>query len=114
MNRWFQPVVMLTGVMATSRTIAVVECEMPQEVESFEQGVAWVIYCLDNQTDDDIFKPASSVPGLPDGYSVVFVRLVGLLLFTRCFLYRRVLLLTVDGLFVCAGPVPAPMPSFAR
>lgn len=42
MNRWFQPVVMLTGVMATSRTIAVVECEMPQEVESFEQGVAWV------------------------------------------------------------------------
>jgi hypothetical protein len=57
MNRWFQPVVMLTGVMATSRTIAVVECEMPQEVESFEQGVAWVTYCLDNQTDDDIFKP---------------------------------------------------------
>jgi len=67
MNRWFQPVVMLTGVMATSRTIAVVECEMPQEVESFEQGVAWVTYCLDNQTDDDIFKPASSVPGLRDG-----------------------------------------------
>ena len=45
----FSPCGHLIGVMTTTRTIAEVECEMPEEVESPEQGVAWVTWCLDEQ-----------------------------------------------------------------
>lgn len=49
LNRWFQPIVLLSGVFTTPRTISEVICEMPLEVESREQGVAWITWCLDER-----------------------------------------------------------------
>lgn len=66
LNMSFQDVVLLSGIMSTPRTIAEVDCQMPQEVESWEQGVAWVTWCLDNQ-GRRIFKPEIPVPWLEEG-----------------------------------------------
>jgi hypothetical protein len=67
MNRLFQDVVMLSGVMTTRRSIALVEYEMPLEIESFELGLALVTYCLDVHAYDGIFKPASPVAWVAEG-----------------------------------------------
>jgi len=67
LNRWFREAVLLSGIMSTSRTIAEVECEMPREVESWEQGVAWVTWCLDNHANGGIFKPALPIAWLTEG-----------------------------------------------
>jgi hypothetical protein len=48
LNRHFVPVVLLLGVMVTARSLCEVECELPPEVESIEQGKAWVTWCLDD------------------------------------------------------------------
>jgi hypothetical protein len=48
-NRWFQPVVVLSGCFASPREIAELECEMPRTLESREQGFAWIAWCLDRQ-----------------------------------------------------------------
>jgi hypothetical protein len=65
-NRWLRPVILLGGVMTTSRSIALVHFEMPTEVESFEQGVAFVTYCLDKHADGN-FAPAVEAPWLEAG-----------------------------------------------
>lgn len=46
-NRYFQTVMILGGVMTTARSVTAVHFEIPLEVESFEQGVALVTHCLD-------------------------------------------------------------------
>ena len=53
--------------MTTTRTIAEVECEMPEEVESPEQGVAWITWCLDEHAPGRLFVPAWDVPWLAIG-----------------------------------------------
>ena len=65
-NRWLRPVVMIGGVMATERTLALVHFEMPLEVESFEQGVAFVTHCLDSSAGG-VFNPFSPAPWLVEG-----------------------------------------------
>jgi len=66
-NRSFQEVVMLCGVISTSRSIAMIETEMPREVESREQGIAWVTWSLDSHVDDGMFTPVVPVPWLAVG-----------------------------------------------
>lgn len=56
----FQPIILLGGVLRTPRTIAEVSCEMPRSVESFEQGVAWITWCLDEHSHGQ-FQPTVPV-----------------------------------------------------
>lgn len=66
-NRYFREVVMLGGVMSDSRSIALVESEMPREVESWEQGVAWITWCLDNHATGGLFEPVLPMKWLTEG-----------------------------------------------
>lgn len=45
----FSPIVKLGGVLGTTRSITEVSFEMPQQVDSAEQGMAWMAWHLDNQ-----------------------------------------------------------------
>lgn len=65
-NMRCQSVVLLDVVMTSSRSITEVACEMPLEVESWEQGVAWVTWCLDNHSGGE-FRPAHPVAWLNTG-----------------------------------------------
>ena len=44
MNLRFGPVLLCGGVVSNRRTIREIDFEMPLNVESFEQGVAWIVY----------------------------------------------------------------------
>lgn len=67
-NQWLRPVVVLGGVMTTTnRTNAVVHFEIPLELESFEQGIALVAYCLDSYSPNGRFEPALPAPWLIEG-----------------------------------------------
>lgn len=46
----FEKVVLLSGTFADGRTGALIESEMPLAVESREQGIAWLVWILDNAT----------------------------------------------------------------
>jgi hypothetical protein len=59
-------VVLLTGAIVTERSICEVECELPPEVESAEQGIAWVAWCLDNAAGGR-FEPAAAPAWLAEG-----------------------------------------------
>src|SRR5262245_48151764 len=60
-NRWFQPIIQSGGVMSTPMSTTLVQSEMPREVESPEQAIAFVTWCLDNNADDGKFQPAFPV-----------------------------------------------------
>jgi hypothetical protein len=66
-NRWLQPVIRLSGVMSTRLTTTEVESEMPQEVESREQAIAFVTWCLDHHSDDVKFQPGFPISWLQEG-----------------------------------------------
>ena len=66
-NRHFVRVILLSGVMVTERSIREVECEMPPEVESAEQGKAWVAWCLDNNASRRRFEPVVAPAWLAEG-----------------------------------------------
>jgi hypothetical protein len=53
--------------MVTERSIREVECEMPPEVESIEQGKAWVAWCLDNNVGGRKFEPVAAPAWLAEG-----------------------------------------------
>jgi len=53
----FKPVTAFWGLKASRKTIGEVSFEAPILVESFEQGVAWVTYCLDK-----VFHPPLDSP----------------------------------------------------
>jgi hypothetical protein len=61
-NRWFRPVFFLGGVSQDARSIWLVKFEMPLEIESFEQGVAWISYGIGSD-----FQPRIPTPWLADG-----------------------------------------------
>jgi hypothetical protein len=65
-NHWFVPVIVLSGVMSTNRNISSVEAELPVEVESIEQGMAFVAWSLDNATHGQ-FQPAITPSWLETG-----------------------------------------------
>jgi hypothetical protein len=60
-SRWFRPVFSLGGVVQDARSIGLVEFEMPLEIDSFEQGVAWISHGIG--TD---FQPRIPTPWLAD------------------------------------------------
>jgi hypothetical protein len=66
LNRRFVPVVLLSGVMATKRSIGEVESELPLRFESVKQGMAWLAWCLDNAAGTR-FAPASAPVWLAEG-----------------------------------------------
>jgi len=65
-NRRLTRVILLTGLIATQRRMCEVECELPMEVESAEQGKAWVTWCLDDAAGGR-FKPLTAPPWLAEG-----------------------------------------------
>ena len=67
MGTMFRPVVLFTGVMATSRTLAEVCFELPRMVASREQLAAFLVYYLDKAADGDVFQPARNVDWLTMG-----------------------------------------------
>jgi hypothetical protein len=62
----FQQIVQLSGVMTTRRSVAQVECELPVVLESREQGIAWVTWCLDSHAHGQ-FQPTIPTPWLAEG-----------------------------------------------
>ena len=46
MSKYFQPVFVISGIYHTNRVLADIWVEMPLEVDTFEQGVAWIAYSL--------------------------------------------------------------------
>ena len=51
MSDQFKPCFHLGGVIQDARSITMIDFEMPLEVESFEQGVAWISYGIRKITD---------------------------------------------------------------
>ena len=66
LNLRFQPVVLLGGTCTTRRTTALIEWEMPQKLESWEQGAAWMAWGLDRYFDGR-FEPQISAVWLEIG-----------------------------------------------
>jgi hypothetical protein len=62
MSDRFRPCFHLGGVMRSTNSIGMVEFEMPLEVESFEQGVAWIWYGIGEE-----FKPRIPASWLAEG-----------------------------------------------
>lgn len=66
LNHRYHPIVNLFGIMAYARTVPSVDCNMPREFESREQGIAWVTWCLDHGAHG-VFVPKRPVPWLTEG-----------------------------------------------
>ncbi|MFH1821851.1 MAG: hypothetical protein ABH852_05385 [Methanobacteriota archaeon] len=66
-NMRFAEVVLFTGVLATPRTIAQVQFEMPRQVKSFKQCAAWIVWHLDKVAGGNGFVPAHPVGWLAEG-----------------------------------------------
>jgi hypothetical protein len=66
MNLGYAEVVMFTGVMATPRTLAEVQFEMPRQIQSREKCAAWLAWNLDTHVDGR-FEPHVAVPWLELG-----------------------------------------------
>lgn len=63
----FAEVVLFTGAIATPRTIAEVQFEMPRRVKSPDQCAAWIVWHLDKVGGDGGFVPAHPVKWLAEG-----------------------------------------------
>lgn len=69
MNRQFRDIVGLAGHRFTTggRTFHEIEFEMPRTVESREQGIAWLAWCLDRYASTAEESPLYPVPWLAEG-----------------------------------------------
>jgi hypothetical protein len=56
-GRWFRPMFLITGTERSSRTLRMIQCELPLEVESFEQGVALIVRAVGYE-----YQPEKPVP----------------------------------------------------
>lgn len=65
-NRRFVDVVNLIGKTSSPRSWMFIEQELPTEFESYEQGVAWITWCLDGGGTDR-FEPLKPVNWLETG-----------------------------------------------
>lgn len=65
-NMRFAEVILFTGVLATSRTLAEVDFEIPRRVKSREQCAAWIVWNLDSLAGG-LFTPAREVRWLAEG-----------------------------------------------
>lgn len=61
-SRWLRPTYRISGVIDTGRTISLVESEMPVELESEDEGLAWLAQILGSAIPDDL-KPAWLLKG---------------------------------------------------
>jgi hypothetical protein len=61
-GRFYEPVFFFVGAISGQRSIRAVQFEMPLEIDSFEQGVAWISYGL-----GDRFRPEREAHWLDDG-----------------------------------------------
>lgn len=66
-KRGFAEVVVLDGVWANRRTISLSLDEMPLCVTSREQGIAWIVWCLDKEAPGKVFHPEHWVEWLAEG-----------------------------------------------
>jgi len=57
LGKWFREVVLFTGVMSSSRSLAQVYFEMPRHVGSAEQCAAWIVWHLDRASEIRPFLP---------------------------------------------------------
>jgi hypothetical protein len=62
MSNYLRPCFLFGGIELGARSIGQVEFEMPVEIESFEQGVAWISYGIGER-----FRPCFPTPWLADG-----------------------------------------------
>ena len=67
LGKYFQPVVLFTGILATPRTLADICFEVPRMVASREQLAAFLVYYLNNAADSYIFLPSQNVDWLTMG-----------------------------------------------
>lgn len=56
-GRFFKPVFLITGTVRSSRTLKMIECEFPLEVDTFEQGVALIVRAVGYE-----FQPEKPLP----------------------------------------------------
>jgi hypothetical protein len=57
MGKWFQPVVLFTGVLTTPRTMAEICFEIPRSPMAKELVAAWIVWHLDRNSDSGRFTP---------------------------------------------------------
>jgi hypothetical protein len=62
MTRWFKRTYRISAVVSTRHSISLVESEMPAELESEDEGLAWLGEILRNALPDDA-KPAWLLKG---------------------------------------------------
>ncbi len=67
LNTRLVQIILLGGVLATSRAIAEISQEMPLQVDSREQGIALLVWCLDQASSRGEFIPLRSVPWIDEG-----------------------------------------------
>ncbi len=67
LNLRFADVVLMSGVMSTSRSLGHVQFEMPTEIESKEQCAAWIAWQLDQFDAQGKFIPANQAAWLEMG-----------------------------------------------
>jgi len=67
MGKRFQPVVLFTGLLATTRTLAEVCFELPPMVASREQLAAFLVYYLDNASSGNVFNPTRRADWIFEG-----------------------------------------------
>src|SRR5437879_3266775 len=63
----FVEIVFFTGVLSTARSLAEVLFEMPRKVNSLKQCAAWIVWNLDQLSDDGVFSPARYVSWIEEG-----------------------------------------------
>ncbi len=57
LNQYHIPIVLLGGLVRTARTFGMIESAMPVEVESAEEGMAWLAWTLDGGSGPATFEP---------------------------------------------------------
>jgi hypothetical protein len=61
-NKYFKPVFLFAGIAQTTRTLAEICFEMPLDIDSYKQGVAWIAYGVGKD-----FRPKKSTDWLEQG-----------------------------------------------
>ena len=63
----FAPVIQLTGVFGGARSFGMIEYQVPRELDSREQGLALLAYCLDHHAGNPTFRPQKPASWLDAG-----------------------------------------------
>lgn len=66
LGRHYQDVVLLTGCLETARRLSEICKEIPRTVSSREEGLAWVVSCLDKAAGG-VFEPRKPTTWIAEG-----------------------------------------------